>query len=60
MNRKRLAALSLLPALCITILAGCGTSRNSSMEESIEEGSWEELTLPVPPLIPAPISLFQN
>ncbi len=46
MNRKRLAALSLLPALCITILAGCGTSRNSSMEESIEEGSWEELTLP--------------
>lgn len=33
--------------LALTLLAGCGTSNVSSVEESVpEEGSWQELTLP--------------
>lgn len=43
MKGKQIAAL----LLALTLLAGCGTSRLSSVEESIpDEGSWQDLTLP--------------
>lgn len=43
MKGKQIAAL----LLALTLLAGCGTSRLSSVEESIpQEGSWQDLTLP--------------
>lgn len=54
MRRKRFAALLLALACCVMMFAGCGTSRISSVEESVpEEGSWVDLLRPSNPAKPS-------